>query len=96
MFAALLGNINPIDVPMEMEMSFASSGVTAVPAFGLLFVVMLVLGFMVLGIVAVVGILIFCLRGKQGKELKQTIADQQTQIEDLKRELAEIKPKLNQ
>jgi len=89
----LLGNVdlNPM-VVAEIQ----AAPVTAVPVFGMLFIVMLVIGLMALGIVAVVGILVFCLRGKKGNELKEIITRQQTQIDELKRELEEVKQKLNQ
>ena len=90
----LLGNVdlNPM-VAAEIQVA----PVPGVPVFGVLFIVMLVMGLMVLGIAAVVGILVFCLRGgKKGNESKEIITNQQTQIDNLKRELEEIKQKLNQ
>ena len=94
MFAMLLGNV---DLNPMVQAEFQVAPVTGISVLGVLFMAMLVVGVMALGVAAVVGILMFCLRGgKKGNELKEIITNQQTQIDDLKRELEEIKQKLKE
>ena len=86
MFAMLFGNINPM---VEME----SMG--AVRSFMVLPIVFVIMLLMALVFAAVVCLIVWlCRRGSSDNGLKQTITEQQTKIDDLKRELEEVKRKL--
>ena len=95
MFAMLLGNINPI---VEHDAVFAqgvqSVGVNVTGTLVVLAVMMLFMALVVCGVVCL--IVWLCRRGSSDNGLKQTITEQQTQIDDMKRELEEVKRKLGQ
>jgi len=83
LLAMLIGNIN----------SMVAEPVVPEPAVLVAFV-LLVMVFMALCFAVVVWIIVAFLRRKSGNELKQTITNQQTQIDDLKRKIEEMERKL--
>ena len=93
MFAMLFANFDPLVV---QEARFAAEASEPTMLLSVVFIVMLLMGLAVLGgVVAVVCLIVWlCRRGSSDNGLKQTITEQQTQIDDMKRELEEVKRKL--